>query len=133
MTQDPNELERLQQAAAEQPASADDAPGVARYRYVLHAIRTLPTPAPPAGFAREIENCLQDHPEDSVAEQWLLCIAATGALALAVSTVAPWLATSMTPLAAVLGDVPWSLLAAIAGGLAGFALFDTLRSRMRSH
>lgn len=132
MTHDPNETERLLQAAAERPASTADDVAVTRYRYVLHAIRQLPVPTPPADFARRIEAGLQDYPEDALAERWLLRIAAMASLVLGVATAGPWLATSAAWLGVTLEDVPWRFLTVIAGGLAGFAVFDTLRARLGS-
>lgn len=130
MTHNPNEAEFFLQAAAERPVSPEDAAQVARYRYVLHAIRKLPIPQPPADFARQIEACLRDHPEDAGTEQWLLRIFALAALVLGVAAAGSWLTTSAMSLTAALGDVPWRLLMVIAIGLAGFAVFDTLRGRM---
>jgi hypothetical protein len=93
-------------------------------RYVLHAIRSLPVPAPPADFARQMEILVQDLPEDAATEQWLLRIAAGAGLAFGVATVAPWLAASMTSLAVTLGPVPWRLLTVLAAGLTAFAVVD---------
>lgn len=90
-------------------------------------------PPPPADFALQIEACLRDYPEDALAEQWLLRIAALTALVLGVATAGPWLVTFAVSLTAALGDVPWRLLMVIAGGLAGFAGFDALRPRVGSH
>ncbi len=133
MTPDQNEAERLLQAAAEAPANPHEAGDIARHRYVLHAIRQLPIPSPPAGFVRQIESCLQDHPEDAAAERWLLRIATAAALVLGVATVGPWLLASSALLTTALGDVPWRLLMVTAAGLAGFAIFDALRQRRGSH
>lgn len=127
MTHDPNQAENLLQSAAERPAEPTDAADVARYRYVLHAIRQLPVPTPPADFARQVEAHLQDYPEDASAEQWLLRVTAVAAVVLGIATVGPWLATSTASLASTLGHVPWHLLGAMSVGLAAFATFDRLR------
>jgi hypothetical protein len=126
MTHDPNETERRLQAAAEQPSGSMDDDRVARYRYVLHAIRQLPVPAPPTGFARQMEAGLQDYPEDSLAEQCLLLIPAMAIAVLAAAIVAPWLATSVASLTLASMNIPWRFVMMLAGGLAGFAVVDAL-------
>jgi hypothetical protein len=50
-------------------------------------------------------------------------------LVVGLATVRPWLASAAESLAESLGHVPWRYLGAIIGGLAAFALIDTLRPR----
>jgi len=107
-------------------------PCFARHRYVLHAIRRLPIPVPPADVARQVETHLANYPEQAGAEQGLLAVAALAAGILGAVSFAPWLADSTAGIAAALGAMPWQLMIAMAAGLAGSALIDTLRRRRSS-
>ncbi len=128
--------ERRMQDAAERATSATDNATVARHRYVLHAIRSLPVPTPPSDFAQQMEAALRDYPEEAGAERWLLLIVALATAVLVAATLLPWLASSTTTLpsslTATMANVPWRFLTALAIGLGGFACFDALRVGQRA-
>lgn len=132
MNPDFQETERRVQAIAEQlPSAADDA-AVARYRYVLHAIRQLQMPLPPDNFAQQMEAQLQDYPEESFTERCLLSIVTVALVFLALAMLGPWLTHASNVMASASVDVPWPFVTALASGLVGFAAFDGLREHQRS-
>lgn len=130
----PEDLEaesRLQQAALDATADADRGP-VDRYRYVVHAVRHATIPAPPAGFARRMEQIAADLPEQASAEQWLMRLAAVTALVLLVAIGGPFVAHAMQSFSSMLQGIPWRFVLALAIGLCGAATADLLHRRPRA-
>lgn len=123
--------QRIQLAAEGRDESAAlPAEEVAAYQHLYRALRALPTPSLPAGFAQRMERLTRDLPEQAAVEIWLL----RGLLALSlVATLGLGVAMlpALTLLAGKLDVLPWPLLLGCGAALLAAGLVDRVAMARR--